>query len=770
MSKQRLVVVGNGMAGARLVEDVLARGGGDRFEVVMFGDEPCGNYNRILLSNVMSRSHQPHEIFINPLEWYAEQGVKLHAGCRVSGIDRPGRRVFHGDGEETSYDSLVIATGSRALVPRFEGLQGENGEYKDGVFVFRTLDDCRRIIDHSGRSRKAAVIGGGLLGLEAARGLQELGVEEVHVVHLVDHIMEMQLDGFGGGMLRRQLDDMGFHVHLGKNTKALLGNGRVTGLSFADGSELDCDMVIVAAGIRPNVGLARDAGLSVNRGIVVGDDLCSPDDPSIYAVGECAEHRGRTYGLVAPLWEQTRVLADRLAGRNPEAEYHGSKVATKLKVMGIDLSVMGDHETGEDDEEVRYVEEASGVYKKLVVRGGRLAGAILLGDTTRAADLLHLFDRGEALPERRSDLLFPGDGGASAAASIESLPDDAQICNCNGVSKGHLVAAVEGGCRSLKSLCENTRAGMGCGSCKTQVEALLECVSDGDIAEDPTVHYYVPGVSLTKAELVTAVQERDLKSVSSVFAQLAGGQEDPGSKMGLASLLKTIWGSEYEDERDARFINDRVHANVQNDGTFSVIPGISGGVTSADQLRKIANVADKYDVRMIKITGGQRIDLLGIPKEQLPGVWKDLGMRSGHAYAKSVRTVKTCVGSEFCRFGLGDSTRLGIELEERFKGLESPGKGQARRGRMSAKLLRGIDQGCGGRGSGGWALGDLRRRGGRSPCPKGRPAPRRRHSRGSSAVCGPFPSVLPRECQIPRAHVQLRATAGHRPNPCGGGG
>jgi nitrite reductase (NADH) large subunit len=341
--------------------------------------------------------------------------------------------------------------------------------------------------------------------------------------------------------------------------------------------------------------------------------------------------------------------------------------------MGVDLSVMGDHEPRPGDEEIRYVEESSGVYKKVLVREGRLAGAILLGDTSRAPRLLQLFDRGEEVPATRAELLFPG-SGPEESPGVDALPDSAQICNCNGVSKGDLVSAVRGGCRSLKSLCETTRAGMGCGSCKAQVQAVLEAVGDGLVLEDPAADYYVPGVPFAKAELVAEIRVRRLMSVSAVFAELADGREDPSSKMGLASLLRTIWGAEYVDERDARFINDRVHANIQKDGTFSVVPGISGGVTNAAQLRRLADVAERYEVPMVKITGGQRIDLLGVRREQLPDVWRELGMRSGHAYAKSFRTVKTCVGSEFCRFGLGDSTALGIAIEERFKGLEAPAK------------------------------------------------------------------------------------------------
>ncbi|HEX6068242.1 MAG TPA: FAD-dependent oxidoreductase, partial [Longimicrobiaceae bacterium] len=547
MLKKRLVVIGNGMAGARFVEELLSRGGGEMFDIVMYGDEPYGNYNRILLSNVLGRSQDPGDIFINPLDWYRENRVTLHAGVRVRGIERRGRRIFREDGGEDRYDVLVLATGSRAFVPPFVGLEAEGGGYKRGVFVFRTIDDCNSIIEYSSQARKAAVIGGGLLGLEAARGLLELQVPEVHVVHLMPHLMEMQMDGPGSDILRRRVQDLGLHVHLQKATREVLGNGKVTGLRFDDGTMLDCDMVVVSAGIRPNVELARNAGLSVGRGIIVGDDLRSPDDPHIYGVGECIEHRGSTYGLVAPLWDQARVLADRLTCARPEAEYTGSRLATKLKVAGVDLSVMGEHSAREGDEEIHYVEHARGIYKKLLVREGRLAGAILLGDTSRGAHLLQLFDRAQEVPDSRAELLFPAVVGGGEA-SVEAMPDDAQICNCNGVSKGQLVAAVNGGCRTLKTLCQTTRAGLGCGSCKAQVQAVLEFACDGETVEDPSEHYYVPGVPLAKAELIAEVRRLGLRSVSAVFRELAGGKEDPASKMGLASLLKTLWGAEYEDE------------------------------------------------------------------------------------------------------------------------------------------------------------------------------------------------------------------------------
>jgi nitrite reductase (NADH) large subunit len=670
---ERLVVVGNGMAGARLVEDVLAAGGPSRFAITMFGDEPYGNYNRILLSSVLAGSHDPKDIFINPLAWYQEKGVRLHAGVPVTAIDRAARVVHGAGGVAEPYDHVVLATGSVPFVPPVEGLKAADGAGKAGVFVFRTLDDCAAITAYAKKSRVAAVVGGGLLGLEAARGLLEQGLR-VHVIHLMPHLMEVQLDPAASAVLLRTLRSMGLSVHLEKSTRAILGDDRVTGLAFVDGSTLDCDLVVVSAGIRPNVALARACGVTVERGVVVGDDLTSPDDRSFHAVGECAQHRGRVYGLVAPLWEQTRVLADRLTGRAPAAAYAGSSVSTKLKVMGVELSVMGEKEpAGEADEVAVYSDPARGIYKKLIVREGRTAGAILLGDASAGPMLLQMFDRAAQLPGTPAEMLFPG-AGAAVAPSVLELPDEAQVCNCNGVSKGRIVAAVEAGACSLKALGDATRAGTGCGSCKPQVAALLAAAAGDRVQVDPAAHYYVPGVPLGKPELIAAVRAQGLRSVSAVFAALADGREDPGSKAGLASLLKTVWGGEYVDERDARFINDRVHANIQRDATFSVVPRIYGGVTSAAELRRIADVADKYAVPMVKITGGQRIDLLGIRKEDLPGVWRDLGMPSGHAYTKSFRTCKTCVGTDFCRYGVGDSTTLGIAIEKRFQGVESPHK------------------------------------------------------------------------------------------------
>lgn len=671
-AKKKLVVIGNGMAGARCVEEILARGGADLFEITMFGDEPYGNYNRILLSDVLNGSHDESEIFLNPLGWYEENGIRLHSGVRAVSILRSARQVIGDNGITEPYDQLIIAAGSVPFVPPIEGLRLSDGGYKPGVFVFRSLDDCRKISRYAMGKAKGAVIGGGLLGLEAARGLQNFELE-VHVVHLAKHLMNTQLDSQAGAILRSTLEQLGIRVHCGLNTSSIIGDEKVEGLSFNDGTTLACDVVVISAGIKPNVELGVRAGLTVERGIVV-DNQMRTDDPHIYALGECVQHRGMVYGLVAPLWEQAKVLADHLTGVDPEAAYHGSRIATRLKVMGVEVASMGLTEpTEEGDEVVQFTEPKKGTYKKLIIRDGRLLGSILLGDISKSAYLMQAFGQNTPLPDERLSLLF--DMGAPAAkVTFEEMALEMQVCNCNGVSKGAIVSCVKAGKRTAKSVMENTRAGMGCGACKGLVGEIVNWACGGQAEVDPASEYYVPTIPLSKPELILAIREAGLKSVSQVFQVLGNGTEDASSKPALASLLITLWADEYVDERDARFINDRVHANIQKDGSFTVIPQMPGGVTSAAQLRRIADVADKYDVPLVKLTGGQRIDLVGIAKDDLPSVWRDLDMPSGHAYGKRYRTCKSCIGTDYCRFGLGDSIALAGKLELRFQGIDSPGK------------------------------------------------------------------------------------------------
>ena len=508
MAKQKLVVVGNGMAGARAVEEVLARGGGAQFEITMFGDEPYGNYNRIMLSNVLSGAQDTSEIYINPLDWYEENHITLHAGARVTDIDRPSRVVRSDTGIKAHYDQLLIATGSRSFIPPMEGLdrRGRPNE-KWACSASAGLDDCTGIIARAKESRRAAVIGGGLLGLEAARGLLNHGCE-VHLIHIGKQLMEAQLDSQGGAILYSAMEKMGIKIHLGKLTTEILGEGEVTGLVFKDGSSLECDMVVVAAGIRPNAEIGVRAGLTVERAIVVDNHMRLVDDLNVYIVGECAQHAGKVYGLVAPLWEQAKVFADHVTGTDTTAVYHGSKLATKLKVMGVELASMGlTNPANDDDETVHFSEPRRGIYKKLIVRDGRLVGAILMGEISKAAFLMQAFDRDSKLPEERLSLLFDL-GAPPQKVTLDEMPIETQVCNCNGVTKGAIGSCVAAGNCAATMVMKATRAGMGCGSCKSLVSELVDWFCGGTADEDPSVHYYVPGIPMTKPELVKAVRDQ----------------------------------------------------------------------------------------------------------------------------------------------------------------------------------------------------------------------------------------------------------------------
>ncbi len=680
-TRRRLVVIGNGMAGARVVEEILARGGAEMFHITMFGDEPYGNYNRIMLSHVLSGEESHDDIYLNTMEWYVENDITLHAGVRVDRIDRFAHVVFSDDGQVTPYDQLIIATGSRSFMPAMDGLYGDPTPDSPtgllpGVFAFRTIDDTRSMIDYATHDdhHRAVVIGGGLLGLEAARGLQSHGIT-VDVVHSGKHLMNAQLGREGGEILRRSMAKLGIGIFTGTRTTAIWGPDKVRGVRLRDETEIACDLVVVAAGIRPNTDVALTSGFTVERAIVVDDQMRTVDDHDVFAVGECVQHRGEVYGLVAPLWEQAVVLADQITGADRHAAYLGSRTATKLKVAGVEVASMGVTGPERDtDEQIMFSEPGKGVFKSIVIRDDKIIGATLLGDSSKVAFLQQAFDRGLPLPAERVELMFDI-GGPPAEVGAAELADDAQVCNCNGVSKKTIVDCVGAGCKTVSGVMDKTRAGKGCGTCKGLVAQLVEYAAGGAVEEDPAASYYVPGIPMAKAPMMEIIREQRLMTPSAVFAALAPeGAEDAKSKMGLASLLKMMWGEDYVEEKDARFINDRVNANIQKDGTFSVVPQMRGGVTTPEQLRRIADVADKYAVPMVKLTGGQRIDLLGIKKEDLPGVWADLDMPSGYAYGKSFRTVKTCVGQEFCRFGTGDSTKLGVEIETRMQGMESPAK------------------------------------------------------------------------------------------------
>jgi nitrite reductase (NADH) large subunit len=656
-----LIVVGNGMAGVACLEQILKHS--PKFRVTVFGDETHANYNRILLSSVLAGERSADDIMINPLAWYQQNHVALRLGVKIVDVD-PKRRTIKGDDDSiTHYDKLLLATGSKAWIPPIEGVDKEN------VFTFRNLNDTRGLVHAAGKGVRAVVIGGGLLGLEAARGLQLQGCD-VTVVHLMDTLMNMQLDESGGRYLARKMEQMGVRVLTSRKTERLLGNGHVQGVAFAGGEEVPAEVVVIAAGIRPNVELGQKAGLTVNRGIVVNNHM-ETSDPRIFAVGECVEHNGQVYGLVAPLFEQGKVLAATITG-NKGPVFQGWKPAAKLKIMGVDVFSAGDFSETEGTEVVRYEDATLGIYKKLLVRDNRLAGVVLVGDAADSNRYMDWLRNDTDLAMRRRNLLFP-EPEPDRGESVAEMEDSVTVCGCTGVTKGAIIQAIhQKGVRTLAQLKESTRASTGCGSCSGSCQQILKAVAPD--FEEETKKLLCKCVPFTQENLREIIQSQRLKSVQQVLAIYGNGQGCEICKPALSYLVDVVWCGDHQEDRSARFINDRVHANIQNDGTFSVVPRIRGGVTTPAELRKIADVAEKYNARMVKITGSQRIDLLGVKKSDLPKIWADLGMPSGQAYTKGVRMVKTCVGTEFCRFGVQDAISTGIELEKRLENLYTPHK------------------------------------------------------------------------------------------------
>ncbi len=674
MTRRRLVVVGNGMAGMRTVEELLALAP-DLYDITVFGAEPHGNYNRILLSPVLAGEKTIDDIILNDRAWYAEHHIRLHAGKMVRTIDRRKKTVVAADGTSERYDRLLLATGSTPIILPLPGKE------LAGVVTFRDIDDVERMLATAGNGgRHAVVIGGGLLGLEAANGLAKRGMD-VTVVHLLGTLMERQLDAPAAGLLQRALESRGLRFLLEHQTAAILGDQRVRAVRFTNGVELPADLVVMSVGIKPNIELAKSAGLYCKRGVVVNDTL-QTFDPSIYAVGECVEHRGATYGLVAPLFEQAKVCANHLA-RAGSARYEGSLAATKLKVTGIEVYSAGDFQDDAQAESLVFQDAARGVYKKLVLRDNRIRGSVLVGDTVDGPWYFQLLREGTDVSELREQLLFGqahvGDSGHGAASKVAALPDEAEICGCNGVCKGAIVRAiVEQGLFSLEEVRAHTKASSSCGSCTGLVEQILASTV-GDASPTQKKKPLCPCTDYTHDEVRQAIRANQLKSMAAVRQFLEWKTPDGCQKCrpALNYYLVCAWPGEYVDDSRSRFINERAHANIQKDGTYSVVPRIWGGVTTPAELRAIAEVAERYQVPTVKITGGQRIDLLGVKKADLPHVWRDLGragLVSGHAYGKALRTVKTCVGSEWCRFGTQDSTTMGIKMEKMTWGAWTPHK------------------------------------------------------------------------------------------------
>ncbi len=671
---EKLVLIGNGMAGVRTLEELL-KIAPDCYDITVFGAEPYGNYNRILLSPVLAGEKTINDIMLNDASWYAENGITLHAGKAIRKIDRRRRKVIANDGTSESYDRLLLATGSNPFVLPVPGHD------LPGVITFRDIKDVDTMIDAAQRFRHAVVIGGGLLGLEAANGLKQRGMN-VTVVHLMDTLMERQLDASAGGMLQQSLSERGLNFILGTETQEIIGKQRVQGVRFKDGREISADLVVMAIGIRPNIELAKKAGIHCERGVVVNDTM-QTFDPRIYAVGECVQHRRKTYGLVAPLFEQAKVCANHLAQLG-YARYEGSMTSTKLKVTGIDLFSAGDFTGDDTTEEIVLQDAKGGIYKKVVLKDNRIQGAVMYGDTVDGAWYFHLMRSGTDVSDIRHHLLFGqahlGDSGHGGTNAVAAMSDDMEICGCNGVCKGDIVHAItEKKLFTLEDVRAHTKASSSCGSCTALVEQLLADTLGSDYSESPRKKPLCPCTDYTHDEVRRGIKEHELKDIPAIMEYFEWKTTNGCSKCrpALNFYLLCAWPSDYTDDYQSRFINERAHANIQKDGTYSVVPRIWGGETTPAQLRALAEIAEKYEVPTVHITGGQRIDMLGVRKETLPKIWGDLskaGFVSGHAYGKAIRTVKTCVGSEWCRFGTQDSTSMGIRLEKMAWGSWMPHK------------------------------------------------------------------------------------------------
>ncbi|GMR05235.1 MAG: nitrite reductase large subunit NirB [Thermodesulfobacteriota bacterium] len=668
--KERLVVVGNGMAGSACVEEII-KADPERYEITVFGAERHMNYNRVLLGQVLTGEKTLEEIALNGSDWYTEHGIRLLTGKKVIGIKRRSRTVETEDGTEEGYDRLILATGSLPAMPPVDGIE------KDGVVTFRNIEDCERIRALVGEGGGAVVIGGGLLGLEAAWGLKSLGVD-VTLVHLMDRLMERQLDSVSAGLLKDDLERLGIRVLLGKKTVAITGGEKVEGVAFSDGSSLPARLVVMSVGIRPNAGLAAASGIYTDRGIVVSDTM-QTYDPAVWAVGECVEHTGATFGLVGPVFEQARVLANHLAG-DGRMVFEQKPASTRLKIPSIDLYSAGAvYEAGEAGEaggmeSVEYLDRGAGLYKRLMIRDGRLTGIIMYGETDDGPALFTALLEGEDITHRRRGLLLGG--GAEGVSSVEQMPDNAIVCGCKGVTKGEIVEAIETkGLFTREDVKRETGASGSCGGCASMVDRILEFTLGSSFEAGSKPSNICECTTYSRDDVIKNIREKSLRSVAEVMDTL--GWEKVGCEVCRPALnyyVSMVWPGSAEDDPSSRLVNERNHANIQNDGTFSVVPRISGGAVTPAELKRIADAAVKWDLPLVKITGGQRIALVGVGKDDLPAVWKDLAMPSGYAYGKALRTVKTCMGLPYCRYGTQDSLSLGVALENAFTGLWMPAK------------------------------------------------------------------------------------------------
>ncbi len=674
----RIVVVGNGMVGYKFCEKLLAKKNDDRaFSITVFGEEPAPAYDRVHLSSYFS-GQTTDDLLLAPVSWYAENDITLHLADPVTAIDREAKTVRSHHGLTVAYDYLIMATGSGAFVPSVPGVE------KEGVFVYRTLEDLDLIQAHARKARRGAVMGGGLLGLEAAKALLDLGLDEAHVVEFAPRLMPRQIDDAGSGVLQRQLETLGLQIHLAKNTRQILGDETITGLEFADDSRLDVDMLVISAGIRPRDELAKQAGLDTHpRGGIVVDNNLKTSDPAIFAIGECALVHSMIYGLVAPGYDMAGVVAAQLAGETKE--FLPVDLSTKLKLIGVDVASFGNPFAAESDgcRTVCYENRAKGVYKRINISadGKTLIGGILVGDADEYNILLQMCRNKTILPPNPEDLMLGSRGRSGVAgeesAGVMSLPDDALICSCEAITKAALCHEVaENGHTTLEALKKATKACTGCGGCTPMVRDLMLGVmkQQGIYVRNVVCEHF----GYSRQELLSLVKINALKTYDDVLNQFGGGDGCEVCKPVVASLLASLWNENVLEKGRAtsQDSNDRFLANIQKGGTYSVVPRIPGGEITPDKLIVIGQVAKEYGL-YTKITGGQRIDLFGAHLGDLPAIWSTLiaaGFESGHAYGKALRTVKSCVGTTWCRYGVQDAVSFAIEVENRYKGLRAPHK------------------------------------------------------------------------------------------------
>ena len=667
----KIVIIGNGMVGYKFCEKLLAKT--KNASLVVFGEEIRPAYDRVHLSEFFT-GKTADDLSLASIDWYLNNNITLHLSDPVQSIDRSAKTVYSHKGITESYDYLILATGSAAFVPPIPGVD------KEGVFIYRTIEDLELMTNHARKSKSGAVIGGGLLGLEAAKAMLDLGITNTQVIEFAPRLMPRQIDDAGSDMLRNKLEALGLKIHTSKNTSEILGDESIAGMKFSDDTIIDVDMLVISAGITPRDELAKLCGLETgHRGGIIVNETLQTSDPFIFAIGECALYKGMIYGLVAPGYEMADVVATNLAGG--QKEFTGYDMSTKLKLIGIDVASFGDpFISGEEIRTLVFEDTMKGIYKRINISsdGKSLLGGILVGEAEQYNMLLQTCKNKIVLPPNPEDVILGNRSGeGDTGAGVQGLPDDALICSCESVSKGDICHAVsKQQCETIDAIKKCTKAGTGCGGCIPMVKDLMVYTmkAEGKYVRNVLCEHF----NYSRQEMFDLVKLHELKSYDEVLDKLGNGDGCELCKPPVASILASLWGEMIlkKGNDTAQDSNDRFLANIQKGGTYSVVPRIPGGEITPDKLIAIGQVAKQYNL-YTKITGGQRIDMFGAHLNDLPDIWHQLieaGFESGHAYGKALRTVKSCVGSTWCRFGLHDSVSFAIRIEERYRGLRSPHK------------------------------------------------------------------------------------------------